>query len=743
MRLVVLALLAAAAALSAQTPPAVAQETAPVAAFARLYGVVRYFYPGDAAAALDWNRFAVHGVGRVRSASDPSTLASTLNALFTPLGPGIRIGTAMPPPPALGAPDPGLIAWRYQGPGGMSPGGGPYSAVRTNRGSAADPNVFVTVAQPLPIADLRGRTIRLRARARVVNPDAAGWTGMWLRVDRPNQQVGFFDNMQNRPIRTTEWTEYVIEGAVADDAVGVIAGPLTSGEQSADYDAFELSALVDGAWTPVAITNAGFEEGTGDQVAGWQRGGNAGAARVTVGTTDAPEGVRHLRLTSVPGTSAVASLGGAVVQNAFVDVDLGSGLVARVRLSLTDSEARAVTPELEDLRQVVTSITNPHGRSDRDVRLADVVVAWNILRHFYPYWEEAGVDWDDHLAPHLSHAVGASTRDEHHDALRMLVADIRDGHGTVNDAASGVRRGVLPIQLTSVDGQIAISGTNAPDRAPIGAVVTTIDGRPSGELLERGMRLASGTPQWRQARTLRELAGCVHETTVSVRLQLADGQTTDVALPCAGQQLPIGPRPEPIAELASGTWYVDLTRATMAQVQAALPSLASATGLVFDVRGYPTDAGAFILRHLVDAPESARWMHVPNMVAPFGQADSWLSVGWNVQPATPHLGARRVFLTDGRAISYAESVMGYVGALKLGTIIGGATAGANGNVASAVLPGGFSMIFTGMRVTRHDGRAPFHLIGVLPDIALQPTLAGLRAGRDEVLERALQVLGTR
>jgi hypothetical protein len=46
-------------------------------------------------------------------------------------------------------------------------------------------------------------------------------------------------------------------------------------------------------------------------------------------------------------------------------------------------------------------------------------------------------------------------------------------------------------------------------------------------------------------------------------------------------------------------------------------------------------------------------------------------------------------------------------------------------------------------VTGHDGRAPFHLIGVTPDIALQPTLAGLRAGRDELLDRALQVLGGR
>ena len=44
-----------------------------------------------------------------------------------------------------------------------------------------------------------------------------------------------------------------------------------------------------------------------------------------------------------------------------------------------------------------------------------------------------------------------------------------------------------------------------------------------------------------------------------------------------------------------------------------------------------------------------------------------------------------VFLTDGGAISYAESVMGYVEALGL-DIVGGPTAGTNGNVRRVNLP---------------------------------------------------------
>ena len=84
--------------------------------------------------------------------------------------------------------------------------------------------------------------------------------------------------------------------------------------------------------------------------------------------------------------------------------------------------------------------------------------------------------------------------------------------------------------------------------------------------------------------------------------------------------------------------------------------------------------------------------------------------------------------------------MGYVKDRKLATIIGGPTAGTNGNIVTFATPGGFAITFTGMRVTGHDGRAQHHMVGIAPDIRLEPTLAGVRTGRDELLERALAQL---
>jgi hypothetical protein len=56
-----------------------------------------------------------------------------------------------------------------------------------------------------------------------------------------------------------------------------------------------------------------------------------------------------------------------------------------------------------------------------------------------------------------------------------------------------------------------------------------------------------------------------------------------------------------------------------------------------------------------------------------------------------------------------------------------------------MLPGGFSIRFTGTKVTRIDGRQ-HHIVGVQPTHPVQRTLAGIRAGRDEELEVALDLV---
>jgi C-terminal processing protease CtpA/Prc len=110
-----------------------------------------------------------------------------------------------------------------------------------------------------------------------------------------------------------------------------------------------------------------------------------------------------------------------------------------------------------------------------------------------------------------------------------------------------------------------------------------------------------------------------------------------------------------------------------------------------------------------------------------------------LQPIAPFLTAKRAFIVDGRTISYAESVMGIVENYKLAEIVGEPTAGTNGNVNPLSLPGGYTITWTGMKVLKHDG-SQHHGVGIAPTIPVSRTRAGIAAGRDEMLERAVQAV---
>jgi hypothetical protein len=739
------AVVASATALAQPVSPAPSgREVENVAAFARLYGVVRFFYPSDAAAELDWDRFAVHGVARVRPARDAAELASTLRQITAPLGPGIEIAGERRTSRVPAGPGEPLVAWRYLGPG-FSTLGGAYAAKRTNRAAPprhASAEGFATLMQTLPAEAWRGKTIRLSGRLRAPQVGAVGGAALWLRVDRENQKMGFFDNMSDRMVRGSTWTSASVEGPVADDALAIAFGVMAVGDVTGDFDEVELAVRVGSeGWTPVPIADGGFEAPAEDKTA-WSITGSR-APHVDRPHDDPPQGKQYVRLAPPQKTPSDAELipSAAPRPGAHAVVDLGSGLSADVALALSGAAAAPVPSRAADLRTLQAALAAaPAGTAapGTDERLADVVVCWSVLRHFYPYWTEAGVDWEARLAHHLEAARTAADRAAQADVLRGLVADVRDGHGFVADPLDRSQRGSLPIGLGVVEGRLVVV-SSASAEVPVGAVVTSIDGVPAEDRLAREVALASGSTQWRQARSGWALASGPRGSTVS--LGIDDGRERRVVrLACDGSATPPMKRPAPVGEIEPGLFYVDLTRAKMADVAPRVAALAAARAVVFDVRGYPTDAGAGILPHLLDAPETDRWMHVARIVGPFFETAGWQDFGWDVKPATPRIAGKVVFLTDGTAISYAESVMGYVGDRKLGTIVGSATAGTNGNVASFRTPGGFNVGFTGMLVTRHDGRSPHHLVGVKPDVAAAPTIAGLRAGRDEVLERALEVV---
>ncbi len=198
-------------------------------------------------------------------------------------------------------------------------------------------------------------------------------------------------------------------------------------------------------------------------------------------------------------------------------------------------------------------------------------------------------------------------------------------------------------------------------------------------------------------------------------------------------------RPQSLIEFKPGIIYINLTVSTIKEINSKMDFLEKAKGIIFDMRGYPK-GNHEILQHLTDREITSAMWCVPLTVFPDRENVEFDYSGrWELPPLKPRLNAKIIFLTDARAISYAESVMGIVEEYKLGEIIGEHTAGTNGNINRINFSNGWSITFTGMKVLKHDG-SQHHGIGRIPTIPVSPTIKGFLEGRDEQLEKAVEIL---
>jgi hypothetical protein len=100
---------------------------------------------------------------------------------------------------------------------------------------------------------------------------------------------------------------------------------------------------------------------------------------------------------------------------------------------------------------------------------------------------------------------------------------------------------------------------------------------------------------------------------------------------------------------------------------------------------------------------------------------------------------------DERSISRAETYLAVAQRGLNAILVGSPSAGTLGNANRARLPGGFRITWTGMDVFEGEGSPGMTNrrlagVGITPSILVTPTIAGVRAGRDEVLERALDAV---
>ena len=411
---------------------------------------------------------------------------------------------------------------------------------------------------------------------------------------------------------------------------------------------------------------------------------------------------------------------------------------------------------------LIKNVGNPsfnHERSYRTIswnddgfRLLTVFRYYNMIEYFFPNRHLIGEDWHNIPNEFILKILSAKDEIETQAIILEMITRINDTQAYTrfsekfNNEFYG--RNYANYKLTFVENKAVVSGylnkaMVKKDDLQIGDIIIDIKGETIQQKVDR---LKKYVPASNEAARLRIIAGYLlrsNDRGITVSY-VRDGKTGSKSLSCHSPEA-IFAKTNSGSESTMPTWrfltpeigYIFLGTATNKELIKMMGELRLTRGIVIDIRCYPSDFLVFSLSQYFNlkktpfAKFSNGSIQNPGMFS-FGKPLS-------VSGMKSAYNGRVVVLVNEQTQSNAEFHAMAFRASQIVTVVGSTTAGADGNVSIITLPGGITTNISGIGVYYPDGTET-QRIGIVPDVVVNPTLRGFIDGRDEVLEKAVQII---
>lgn len=400
---------------------------------------------------------------------------------------------------------------------------------------------------------------------------------------------------------------------------------------------------------------------------------------------------------------------------------------------------------------------------DDKFRYADLIVRWNVIEHFYPYYIEDGLDkiWSDCLTQAFMDASSITGENEYYDVVARLHGHVKDSHMIVRPDAyvGGLAGGYLksyypPLKLSWCGDDIYIS--DVPDSLATileyGDVLTSINGKKVHQLIsEKRHCYSASTSQSMLELLTREglLASYTKDSLFVITVLSSEGKEKEIEIKSSMNSYNYRytdwnnkVKAQSYKEFLENIYYINLTGGneslTDEGFQNKLLQIQQSKALVLDMRGYPNgELAEAIFSHLSN--RSLVWgdFRHPYYRFPHQQHVEYRSEGEQLMDTVSEdkvIDIPVYMLINHEAMSYAETLIEIFKRNQLGTLVGMPTVGTNGDMTNVDLPCfGFSM-------TAIKDFSGYHSKGIKPDININPTLESIKEGRDYILEKTIELI---
>ncbi|WP_028100402.1 S41 family peptidase [Pseudoduganella violaceinigra] len=383
------------------------------------------------------------------------------------------------------------------------------------------------------------------------------------------------------------------------------------------------------------------------------------------------------------------------------------------------------------------------------MRILAAIKLWATIERQYPARDLLGSSWDEALLACIQRMATVEDNLQYAQALQAMLVHLGDNHAWVWSRALSAHRGKadLPLSLAVIENKVIVIGADAahPESGALAAgdEVLAIDGEPVASMMDRlRPQISSATGSGMVHAVLRRLLSGAPDSLARLTVSGPDGaRQVEIRRRILDEELVQRPAGAAMRYLGNDLAYVDLDRLQQAEVPAMFAFIAGRRGVIFDLRGYPHGTAWDIARRLnVKHAAFGPGIHAPFASGLPAPAPQRLSYAQPLRaPDGPLFTGKVAVLIDSRTMSQSEHTVQMFESAAPITLIGSRSVGTNGDLRHLVLPGKVTVSFSGLEITHADGRR-MQQAGIAPHLEVRPTVAGVRAGRDEVLERAERFL---
>ncbi|MBV9406464.1 MAG: hypothetical protein JO211_14065, partial [Acidobacteriaceae bacterium] len=390
-----------------------------------------------------------------------------------------------------------------------------------------------------------------------------------------------------------------------------------------------------------------------------------------------------------------------------------------------------------------------------ELRILAAYKIWGMVHYFFAYRDLMDEDWDDLLPAFLPKFIAAKDGREYNLVVAEMVSHMADSHAIVESEALTSFFGKAPVglRLRLIERKPLVTEILDEDAKQAGVQVGDIVSKVDGEsLVDRFRRetpyMAASTQQSLGNLVIERILNGPEDSTSTLTITDREGRTHEVHLKRSSRYfaaLRNQRTGEIIKRLATNVGYADLDRLMPDQVDSMFEQLRDTKAILFDMRGCPHESMATLASRLTDEHEVPTAIFTgPLALSPdistgrtLTSTASYFFVEKLPESALWKYKGKTAMLIDERTIGEAEHTGLFLEVANKTAFVGSASAGADGEVTRFVVPGGITIHFSG-RDVRHANGGKLQRLGLQPNVNVTPTIQGIRSGRDEVLEKAVE-----